>query len=200
MDHDRVLRCGEGLPPLRQLAAALGEEGVAGRKRPRDELLLGVEEVPLRGLALLRVGLYAREQPVQRRRRHREPLDVDRGRDEIGLEVVELELRRLPDDRERLVGVVDARELDHDLVRALLRDDRLVDAELVDPLLHDVHGAVELGRAELHAGRRMCLQDHLEAALQVEALADRLVDRRAGDPHRDHERKRGQDQAEQDQM
>ena len=95
---------------------------------------------------------------------------------------------------------MDACELDHDLVRALLRHDRLVHAELVDPLLHDVHGTVELGRAQLHAGRRVRLQDDLEPALEVEALADRFVDGRAGDPDRDHARESGQDQADQDQM
>jgi len=38
---------------------------------------------------------------------------------------------------------MDARELDHDLVRALLADLGLGDAELVDPLAHDRDRAVK---------------------------------------------------------
>ena len=104
---------------------------------------------------------------------------VDRRRHERGLEVVELELRGLADDRRGLVHVVHRRQLDHDLVRALLADLGLGDAELVDAVAHDVDRAVEVLGRELVAARRLRLQHDLEAALEVEALAQRLVDRRA---------------------
>ena len=69
--------------------------------------------------------------------------------------------------------------------RALLADLRLRDAELVDAPLHDRDRAVEVVRRELVALRRNRLQDHLEAALEVEAESRLLVDRRPGDGEHD---------------
>ena len=68
--------------------------------------------------------------------------------------------------------VVHAGELDDDLVAALLADLRRGDAELVDAVAHDRDRAVEVGRGQLVAVRRLRLQDDLEAALEVEALLD----------------------------
>jgi hypothetical protein len=73
-----------------------------------------------------------------------------------------------------------AGQLDHDLVRALLADLGLGDAELVDAVAHDVDRAVDVLGREHVALRRLRLEDDLEAALEVEALAEALVRRRAG--------------------
>ena len=71
------------------------------------------------------------------------PMD---GPDEVLLEVEELELGGLPDQLGGLLGIRDARQLDDDLVRALLAELRLGDAELVDAVPHDVDGAIEVVR------------------------------------------------------
>ncbi len=143
-------------------------------------LLLVVEEVPGPGLALLDEGLLAGEQRVEGRGRHRVPLDADRGRHEIRLEVVELELRGLAEDPDHLLGVLDARDLDRDLVAALLPDLRLGDAEPVDAVAKDLDRTGEVGLLQLAVRRRHRLKRHLEPALQVEAERGLLVDRRAG--------------------
>src|SRR5213079_1188856 len=52
-DDDGVVRYRERLPALRQLALALVQQRLARGQRPGAELLLRVEEVPLRGLPLL---------------------------------------------------------------------------------------------------------------------------------------------------
>ena len=53
--------------------------------------------------------------------------------------------------------------------------------ELVDAGPHDVDRARHVRGRELVPARRLGLEDDLEAALEVEALAQRLVNRRAGD-------------------
>jgi len=78
---------------------------------------------------------------------------------------------------------------DLDLVGAGALDLGLGDAELVDALADDVHGAVE--RVLRHLGllrRGLALVDELDAALEVEALLGGLG-------HDDHE---GRDQQAQD--
>ena len=112
---------------------------------------------------------------------HGVALRVPRGPDQVGLELVELELRGLADDLGGALGVLHARELDRDLVLALLADLGLGDAELVDPLADDRDRAVEVRVGQLTAGRRLRLQHDLEPALEVEAELRLLVERRAGD-------------------
>jgi len=70
-------------------------------------------------------------------------------------------------------------QLDHDLVLALLRDDGLGDAELVDAVAHDVDRPRHVVRRQDVPARRLRLQDDLEAALQIESLPELLVDRGA---------------------
>jgi hypothetical protein len=62
----------------------------------------------------------------------REALRVARRADEVLLEVVQLELGRLADDRGGRARVADAGQRDDDLVWSLLADLLLADAELVD--------------------------------------------------------------------
>jgi hypothetical protein len=119
---------------------------------------------------------------------------VDRRRHERGLEVVERELRRRADDRRRLVHVVHRRQLDVDLVRPLLRHDRLRDAELVDALADDLDRAVHVVRRQRLALGRLSLEDDLDAALKVESLAEGPVDRRARQRERDDAAERGEDE------
>ena len=88
--------------------------------------------------------------------------------DEILLEIEELELGRLSDQLGRLLRIRDACQLDHDLVRALLSELRLGDAELVDAIPHDVDGAIEVFSGERVSLRRMSLEHDLETALEVE--------------------------------
>ena len=99
-----------------------------------------------------------------------------------------------------LVDVVDAGELDRDLVGALLGDDRLGDAELVDAVPHDRHRAVEVGRRQLDAFRRLRLQHVLEAALKIEALFHRPMRGRARDGEERHAAEGENDQHHQDEM
>ena len=106
---------------------------------------------------------------------------VDRRREEVVLELVELERGGRPDDRDRALLVEDARELDDDLVVALLAHLGLGHAELVDAVADDVLGAVERGTVERLAWARLRLQHDLDPALQVEAERRLLVDRRARD-------------------
>jgi hypothetical protein len=78
---------------------------------------------------------------------------------------------------------MDGGKLDHDLVRALLADLRLRDAELVDAVPHDVDGPVDVFGREHVPSWRLCFEHDLEATLEVEALTERAVSRGAG--HRD---------------
>ena len=127
-------------------------------KRYQDSLVVVLDECLLTG-----------EQRVERLRRDRESLDADRRRHEVRLEVVELELRRLAEDPDHLVGVLDAGDLDRDLVVALLPDLGLRDAEPVDAVAQDLDRAGEVGLLQLPVRRRHRLERHLEAALEVQA-------------------------------
>ena len=176
--HHRVHRNAKDLPVLRNVLtqAALGrgllddlaiQQLRLRRCRPCLHDLLRAEEVPLR-CALLRERLGPRggQEAIQRARGDRYLRDAaDRRPGEIRLEVVELEDRGFPDHLRGAGRIVDAGELDDDLVRALLADLGLGDAELVDPLPHDVDRASEIVGRKLVPLRRDRLQDDLEAAL-----------------------------------
>src|SRR5205823_5023347 len=98
---------------LRQLPAQVRrvEELLAGVLRTADQLLLRVEEIEGRGRSALRLRLDGFQQ-VEEIGLGDDAAVVVRGRaGDVVLEVVELELRGLPDDRGRLRRVVDAGEL-----------------------------------------------------------------------------------------
>ena len=192
--------------PRRALERALRELELLRRLRREQRLLRGrragdhalvrlVEQVPLGRALLLHERLLAREQRVDVRVGNRLALRPDRLRRarEVGLEVVELELCRLPDQRCRRAGIVHAGELDHDLVRALLPDLGLGDAELVDAVPHDVLRDRHAARVDLLSLGRNRLEDDLEPALDVEALARRSMPGRAGHGHVNDTRDRGDD-------
>ena len=129
------------------------------------------------------------ENRIERRARDREAVLGDRRRHEVLLEVVELELRRLADQLRRLVGIVQPRELDDDLVRRLRAQLGLARADLVDPVADDLDRAVEILVGHLLAGWGLRLENHLEAALQVEP-----EHRRAGDRERRDRAEQGHDE------
>ena len=79
--------------------------------------------------------------------------------EDVRLPVVEVHLRRLADLAGRLVGVVDVRERDVDLILARALDLRLGDAELVDALAHDLDRAVDRLAGDLRLLRRLGLVD-----------------------------------------
>ena len=119
---------------------------------------------------------------------------------QIALEVVELELCRLPDEIGGLREVVDAGELDDDLARLLLADLRSGHAQPVDAVPHDRDRAVEVRRGEGVALRGHGLQHDLEPTPEIETLRRVPVDRRSG--HLEHQGpgQRGQDHDEQRQV
>ena len=202
-DHRGAGRDGEDLPALRHSRNARVEQPLTRVRRPCDQPLVLVEEVVGGRCALFRLRLLAREQVVEAGGRDgdsRESGGRDRGTGEIALEVVELELRGLADQLRGLCGVFHARQLDHDLVVALLADLRLGDAELVHAAPHDRDGVVETLLRDLLSLRRYGLEHHLEAALQIEAEARLLVRRRPRDSQQGHTDDRGHDQADEDQM
>ena len=90
-------------------------------------------------------------------------------------------------------GIVDACELNRDLIGSLARDDGLGDAELVDALAHDLDRAVEILLRDLPALRRLRLEDDLEPALEVEAEGRRAEQRQDDDPG-DGGQNRGEDE------
>ena len=136
-------RHGENGAALGHARVRLGEQRVSRFGRAGDQPLLLVEEVVRGRAALLRVPLLADEEVVEARGRDR-PARTDRTPGQVLLEVVELELCRLPDQRRRLLRIGDARELDHDLVRALLAELGLRHTELVDAAPHDADRPVEI--------------------------------------------------------
>ncbi len=95
--------------------------------------------------------------------------------EDVRFPVVEEQLGGRTDLPRCLLGVLDARQVDLDLVLAGLVDLGLGDAERVDALLHEVdrplHGVgVDDG---LRRGR-LCVVDELDTALQVQAELGRL--------------------------
>ena len=98
---------------------------------------------------------------------------------EVALQVVQLELRGLADQLGRALLVVDAGQLDDDLVAALLADLRLGDAGAVDAIVDDRDRVVETGLVDRLALLGHGFLDHFEAALEVEAERRRLLERRS---------------------
>jgi len=205
----------QDLPVLRNLLAeaALGrrlldllavQQRLLRRRRPCHDPLRRVEEIPLRGDALggEQLGLRGGEQLVQAPDCDRHPRQPPghRRAGQVRLEVVELEHRRLADQVGGLALVVDAGELDDDLIGALLSDLRLGDAELVDPVAHDVDRPVDVRRGQLVTLRWDRFQDDLEATLQVEAQRRAPVDRRARDRQERNADERRDDDAEQSEV
>jgi hypothetical protein len=125
---------------------------------------------------------------------------ADRRAGEIRLEVVELEHGRLADQLRGRGRIVDAGELDDDLIRALLADLGLRDSELVDPLPHNVDRPGDVVRGQLVVLGRNRLQDDLETSLEIEAERGLLVYRRARERQEADADQRRQDAAEQDQV
>ena len=152
----------------RRAAVELVEERLLGRRGPGEPLLrLGVE-VPLarrRPLGDLVLGGQQRQESLAR---DGVAVGVLGHLRDVLLEVVERELGRLPDDLRGPGGVEDACEGDRDLVRPLLADLRLGDADLVDAVADDLHRPVHVLLRQLLALRRARLEDDLEAALEVE--------------------------------
>ena len=188
-----LLGHGVELRALRRLASFdLLEELFLRRRRARKALLLVPVEVPLaRGRPLRKVALL-REEREERRAGHRVPVAVGGDRLHIALEVVEGELRGLADDLGRAGRIEDPREVDGDLVVALLADLRLGDTDLVDAIPDDLHGPVEVIRRQLLPGLGTRLEHDLQPALQVEAEG-----RRAEKAERD-DRRHGTEEDEQD--
>ena len=179
LDDDRPLRHREQPVPRRDLPVPLRERDLPRADRPAHELLpLRTEHVVRLGVTACGERLLAREEVEELRCRNRlARARVDRGRDEVGLEVEQLQLRGLADDRGRGRRILDARQLDRDLVVALGANLGLRDAELVDARAHDRDRPVEVLLRQLAIPRRDRLQRDLEPALEVEAERRLLLER-----------------------
>ena len=169
-----------------------GEERLAGLGRPLEDVAVLSEQVIRGRIGRCRAGLASKQ--LEEPRRGDRSLRADGRPDEILLEIEELELGGLSDQLGRLLRIRDACELDDDLVRALLAELRLGDAELVDAVPHDVDGAIEIVRRERVSLRRMSLEHDLETALEVEPERRAPVERRAGHGDQGHADERGHDQ------
>ncbi len=201
-------------PGLTSMTSAFSFCGVAeaverlGARLARDALverLLGdlVERVEARGrrrLAVLRHLDLALRRPLDRVVEAGDGLlaAVDLGVvglavlvEDVLLPVVEEELGGRADLARGALGVLDAREVDLDLVLARARELGLGDAEGVDAVAHDVQRALERLGVDRRLLGRLALVDELDAALEVEAELGRLG----------QDRDRGsRDQAEDDQQ
>ncbi len=205
LDDDRSLRDREDLPVvLRHRLGGIDRKQVAlARLRPGDVLAaLLLEQVELRpgrradvvALRVLLGGELDRVVEARRRllvevgRRHLLGLRIER--DDVRLEVVEVELGGVADLVDRALRVLDVREADLDLVGPERRDLGLGDAEGVDAVADDLDRAVDVllvdGRV---LGARLALVDELGAAAEVEAELRRL--------RRDHQDRPGQQQQDQ---
>ena len=100
--------------------------------------------------------------------------------EDVLLPVVEEELRRRADLLRGALGVLDAGEVDLDLVLARARELRLGDAERVDALAHDVERALERLRGDLRVLGGLALIDEPDAALEVEAELRRVREQDGG--------------------
>jgi hypothetical protein len=118
---------------------------------------------------------------------------------QVRLPVVELELGRRAHLLLRARGVLHRRQPDRDLVRSGALDLGLGYAEGVGPLADRVDRVVDRLRRDLRDLRgRPALVDELDAALQVEAEAGGLRQRRARDDHEQREREQRRHDAEHD--
>ena len=149
--------------------------------RADDELLpLLVEDVALLGLAACRERLLARRAGRRASRvaigcRVRASID---GATRFVSRSKSSSWAVLPMIFAAAAGILDAGQLDRDLVVALRADLGLGDAEPVDAVAHDRDRAVEVLLRQLAVARRHRLLRHLEAALEVEAERRRLLERR----------------------
>ena len=205
-DDRRVVRDTHDVPLLRNGPAELSlhDLGVEQRRfrrlRPRPGNLLVVEQVPLRRRSLVgeRDRLGSGEQIEQAAHGDRLVLKgVDGGAGQVGLEVVELQDGRLADQLGGDRGILDACELNHDLILALLPDLGLGHAKLVDAVPHDRDRAVDRVGIELVTLLRNRLEHDLETALEVEAERQLSVRGRAGHGQQSDAGERGDDEAEQ---
>ena len=103
--------------------------------------------------------------------------------EDVRFPVVEEELGGGADLARGALGVLDARQVDLDLVLARARDLRLGDAEGVDAVAHDVQRALQRLGVDRRLLGRLALVDELDAALEVEAELRRLG-RRSPPPNR----------------
>ena len=100
----------------------------------------------------------------------------------------------------RALLVVDAGQLDDDLVAALLADLRLGDAGAVDSIVDDRDRVVEAGLVDRLALLRHGLLDHFEAALEVEAERRRPLERRSRQREQGNADEGRNDEAHQDEV
>ena len=130
-----------------------------------------------------------------------EALEVERhARNEVSLQVVQLELRGLADQLRGVLLVFHAGQLDDDLVAALNADLRLGDTGAVDSILDDRAGVFHALLVNLRALLRLGLLDDLEAALEVEAERWRLVDRRPRHAEQDNANQGHENEAHQNEV
>ncbi len=142
------------------------------------------------------LGLNLPEKVVQRGELDRLALDRDRRARKRGLQVEELELRRLADDLRGGFRIADPGQLDDDLVGALLADLGLGDAEPVDAAPHDLDGPVEVFLRQLAVRRRDRLQRDFEPTLEIEPERRLLPDGRAGHGEEHHADERGDEKSD----
>ena len=181
----------------RGLARLVGQAVV---ERLLGDLVERVEARAGRGLAVLRHRDLALGRALDRVVEAGDGLlaAVDLGRvglavlvEDVLLPVVEEELGGRADLVGGALGVVDARQVDLDLVLARARELGLGDAERVDAVAHDVQRALQRLGGDLRLLGRLALVDEPDAALEVEAELRRV---------REENGRRARDQPEDDQQ
>ena len=174
----RLLRVAQALE--RGLARLVGQAVV---ERLLGDLVEGVEARAGRGLAVLRHRDLALGRALDRVVEAGDGLlaAVDLGLvglavlvEDVLLPVVEEELGGRADLVGGALGVVDARQVDLDLVLARARELGLGDAERVDAVAHDVQRALQRLGGDLRLLGRLALVDEPDAALEVEAELRRV--------------------------
>ena len=111
-------------------------------------------------------------------------VDYGSGRQILSVRVDDFQQRGLLQDPNRLLRIVDAGQLDDDLVVAAGLDERLADAKTVHPPLERLASAFQGAAIERLTRDRARLQDDLETALQVETLANGVRGPDAADVNR----------------
>ncbi len=104
-------------------------------------------------------------------------LEVGTREHRVAFLVLKFEHGRLADGLDGRIRVLDARQLDDDAALAFALDDRLRKAERVDALFHDRDDAVHGIVIDLRDVGVLRLEHDMRAALQVEALPDRVRQR-----------------------